>query len=189
MEPKKRGVSIKTAYLLAVAVVIVAVSLSVYFLAGSFGGLSGGSLKMTFLSNGETTGTSSVTATYNLQVALVNPTSINENSLSLSLNSVILNKLTGSFTLSFYSNGIKTVSSGHPVVWLSNAAGGTGYAVFFASSGAATISKGDILDIMYGNIQISNGTITINPVPTSTWSNVTISMSYSGYSGVESFKL
>ncbi|MCL5009662.1 MAG: hypothetical protein M1433_01630 [Candidatus Parvarchaeota archaeon] len=180
---------IKTVYLSVVAAVIVAVSLSIYFLAGHFGGSSGGSLKMTFSSNGETTGTSSVTATYNLQVILVNPTSINENSLSLSLNSVILHKLTGSFTLSFYSNGLKTVSSGHPVVWLSNAVGGTGYAVFFASSGPATISKGDVLDVMYGNIQISSGTITINPVPTSTWSNVTIGMSYSGYSGSESFKL
>ena len=180
---------IKTVYLSVAAVIIVAISLSIYFLAGNFSGLSGGSLKITFSSNGETTGTSSVTATYNLQIALINPTSINENSLSLSLNSVILHESTGSFTLSFYSNGIKTVSSGHPVVWLSSATGGVGYAVFFASSGPATISKGDVLDVMYGNIQISNSTITINPVPTSTWSNVTISMSYPGYSGTENFKL
>ena len=180
---------IKTVYLPVAAVIIVAVSLSIYFLAGHGGGLGGSPLNMTFSSNGNDTGSSSVTAGVNLVVTFINPTSMDEDHISMYMNSIKTSELAGSYTISWASNqGVQSKSSGHPVVWVSSNAG-LGYVIFFASSGPATISKGDILDIMYGNIQISGSTITINPVPISTWSNLTVGMSYPGYSGVESFKL
>jgi hypothetical protein len=180
---------IKTVYLPVAAIIIVAVSLSIYFLASHVGGLSGGPLNVTFSSNGNDTGSSSVTATLNLVVTFINPTAMDENHISMYMNSIKASAMTGNYTISWASNqGVQSKSSGHPVVWVSSNTG-PGYVIFFASSGSTTISKEDILDLMYGNIQISGSTITINPVQISTWSNLTIGMSYPSYSGVESFKL
>ena len=170
------------AIILVVAIVIV--SLSVYIVVDHTGKPGGGTLNVKFSSNGNTTGTSSVTAGYNLVVDPVNPTSMNEGHISIYVNSTLTSALTGSYTISWASNvGVQSKSSGHSVVWVSSNSG-PGYVIFFAASGTQTISNGAILDVFYGEIVISGSTISINPVATSTWSGVTVNLSYSGYSGM-----
>lgn len=172
---------------IVIVVAIVIVSLSVYIVAnhsGNSGSNSGsGALSVKFSSNGNTTGTSSVTAGYNLIIDPVNPTSMDEYHISVYVNSSLTSVLTGSYTISWASGaGGQSTSSGHDVVWVSTTAG-SGYVIFFAASGTQTVSNGAILDVFYGNIVISGSTVTVNPVATSTWSGVQIGLSYQGYSG------
>lgn len=164
---------------IVIVVAIVIVSLSVYIVAnhsGNSGSNSGsGALSVKFSSNGNTTGTSSVTAGYNLIIDPVNPTSMDEYHISVYVNSSLTSVLTGSYTISWASGaGGQSTSSGHDVVWVSTTAG-SGYVIFFAASGTQTVSNGAIV--------ISGSTVTVNPVATSTWSGVQIGLSYQGYSG------
>ena len=180
----------RTRYVVIVAIVlIVVISISVDLLVNHPKASSGGSLNVTFSSNGNTTGTDSVTAGCNLVVNPINPTSMDEYHISIYVNSTETSAMTGSYTISWASNpGVQTKSSGHSVVWVSSNAG-PGYVVFFANSGTETVLTGAFLDVFYGNIVISGSTVTVNPVATSTWSGVTIGLSYSGYSGTAGVEL
>ncbi|MCL4329779.1 MAG: hypothetical protein M1533_02100 [Candidatus Thermoplasmatota archaeon] len=172
-------------YVVIVAIVLIVVlSISVDLLINHPEASSGGSLNVTFSPNGNTTGTDSVTAGYNLVVNPVNPTSMDEYHISMYVNSTETSAVTGSYSISWASNpGVQTKSSGHSVVWVSSNAG-PGYVVFFANSGTETVSTGAFLDVFYGDIVISGSNVSVNPVSTSTWSGVTIDLSYSGYSGM-----
>jgi len=172
---------------LAIVVAIVIISLSVYIVVNHPGNSSSnsgsGTLNVKFSSNGNTTGSSSVVAGYNLVVDPVNPPSMDEYHISMYVNSTLTSVVTGSYTISWASNaGVQSKSSGHDVVWVSSTTG-SGYVVFFAASGTQPVSNGAILDVFYGDIVISGSTVTVNPVTISTWSGVTIGLSYTGYYG------
>ena len=88
----------------------------------------------------------------------------------------------GSYKISRASNtGVQTKSSSPSVVSGSNNTV-PGYMVFFANSGTETVSNDSFLGVSYLQIMLSEGTVSMIPVTTYTWSGVTINLSYSGYS-------
>ena len=122
---------------IVVVVIIIIISLTVYIVVnhpGNSGSNSGnGALSVKFSPNGNTTGTSSVTAGYNLIVDPVNPASMDESQISMYVNSSLTSVLTGSYTISWASSaGGQSTSSGHDVVWVSSTTG-SGYVIFFAA--------------------------------------------------------
>ena len=171
-------------YIVIIVVIIFIASVSVAVISASYTPSTNTAFSVNFSSNGSDPGGNYTVAAYNLVVNLVNPTTIEENSLQISLNSTAMGILSGSYNIIWESNGGNQSSSGHEVFWFSTESG-PGFIIFFSSSNTKTVSGTGILDIFYGVITVSGSNVHIMPYHFNTWSGMKAVLSYSGYSGTQ----
>ncbi len=171
-------------YIVIIVAIIFVASVSIAVVSMNFAPSANTSFSVSFGSNGSDPGGNYTIAAYNLVVNLINPSTINENSMQVSINSTATGVLSGSYNIIWETNGGNVSSSGHEVVWYTTESG-PGFIIFFSSSNTKTVTGTDILDIFYGSILISGSNIHITPSPFNTWSGMKAVLSYSGYSGTQ----